>query len=133
MILYIILALVAILIITKIVKYTSRVKELKGAVAQGIAEAGGMATVYEPLVRHMQMTFGCFKVEETGNKLFISNAPAGKSRMFARQTLILNQTMSSVVVTFTSTPDSVSRTWVEPMPIDQEMLWDKIMIIASQH
>lgn len=131
MVLYIIIAIVAIVILSIIVCYRIKIKSMKKALEHEVAAQGGMSVLYESLVKHMRMSYGCFKVEEKGLKLFISNAPIDKSRvMYAQQTLILNQTETTLVVTFTSVTEHISKTWVEPMPIDQERVWDKIRFLS---
>ena len=132
MVLYIILLIIALWITWRIIKIVINVKRMTKVLDQKIKELGGHANMYEPLVYFMRSTYGCHKVEEVGRRLIISNAPLNKNRVFATQTLMLNQSMSSVAVTFTSVPDGISKTWTEPMPIQQVELWNKIMSIAHR-
>ena len=132
MVLYIILAIIALWITWRIIKIVVHVKPMTQVIDQKIKELGGLANMYEPLVYFMRSTYGCHKVEEVGRRLIISNAPLNKNRVFATQTLMLNQSMSSVTITFTSVPDGISKTWTEPMPVEQVKLWNKIMSIAHR-
>ena len=133
MVLYIIIAIIALCIIWRITKIVINGKRMTKVIDQKIKELGGLANMYEPLVYFMRSTYGCHKVEEVGRRLIISNAPLNKNRVFATQTLILNQSMSSVAITFTSVPDGISKTWTEPMPVEQVKLWNKIMSIAHRN
>ena len=133
MVLYIIIAIIALCIIWRITKIVINSKRMTKVIDKKIKELGGLANMYEPLVYFMRSTYGCHKVEEVGRRLIISNAPLNKNRVFATQTLILNQSMSSVAITFTSVPDGISKTWTEPMPVEQVKLWNKIMSIAHRN
>ncbi|MDE5665258.1 MAG: hypothetical protein K2I31_04880 [Duncaniella sp.] len=106
-----------------------RIYKTKSATRNLIISLGGIEAIYFPLVSEISRVFVCDNISFFWNRVILSDAPAGASKLKSDITFRLRRTLFSYVITYTSSGKSLptyNKTWTFSDKTSLDQIWHTI-------